>query len=227
MTAGGWQTVKSIRRLPPLCLNNVHWGHPSWQHSRSNCGSWDRCFCASGNSHKGPWSVGVWQAQMPNTILVSLLSNASHDVSNPRMYQNTDLPHVPFQRVPLIDSRSYFPALKFKAVTLPFGSDQSLLNRLCKIMKQAWEEDTISTCFVCLRDLRDWLSGHSHFNTLVLQKDQMFVWSRARDTVRKARDQFSLVKLTQDVFLGASQPTIKHPESTVQHQCGWPVIPFS
>lgn len=219
-----WQVNKASS---PLFLNNMHWGHPSWQHSGSNCGSCDRCCCASGNSHKSPWSVGVWQAQMPNTILVSLLSNASRDVSNPRMYQNNDLPQAPFQRVPLIDSRSYFPALKFKAVTLPFGSktDQSLLNRLCKMMKQAWKEDTSSTCFVCLGDLRDY-QATSHFNTLILKKDQMFVWSRAGGTVRKARDQFSLVKLTQDVFPGACQPTIKHPESTGQHQCGWSWYPF-
>lgn len=92
MIAGGWQIVKPRRRLPLLSKQRVQ--RLQRRHSNS---SGDNCCCTLGSRHKCPWSVWVWQAQMYNFSKMS--PTASH-VSSPWIYQNNDLSHFSFQRVP-------------------------------------------------------------------------------------------------------------------------------
>lgn len=160
--AGGRQTGKSIRHLLPFvwttCTEVIHPDRIPAATVAPATGA----VVLWGTATKAPGLSGFGKLKCPTQFwwvyyrMLPVMS-ATH-----KCIETMTPPQAPFQRVPLIDSRSYFPVLKFKAVTLPCGSktDQSLFNRLCKMMKQAWEEDTSPTCFVGLGDLRDWVLGH-------------------------------------------------------------------
>lgn len=111
----------------------------------------------------------------------------------------------------------------------PLGQKLTHLSKtsFVKLWSILWKQLQVPYSPYILRDLRNYVSGHLSLQYCPgIKKTKCWLeagWCHGNKLI--TRNQFSFVRLTQDILPDASQFAIKHLESTVQHQSGWAVTP--